>query len=127
GWPDSVLVGELEAHTEAANRTVLERRGVRLVHLFDCIRSGGRYIAREPYRARRDALWQMQSEVVNLLPQSPYADRDGLRARSLKSGRYCRATPTDYRLTPIVPQVPVSRAGELWDQVEAGHLEGLVV
>ena len=126
GWPGAVLAGELEAHTERGNAAA-ESRGYRLVHLFDCIRAeNGRYMGREPYRARRDALLRMQSEVVNLAPRLPWARENGLRGRCA-SGRYCRAVPTDWRLTPVTEQLPVARAGELWDRAIAGEAEGLVV
>lgn len=127
GWPGAVLVGELEAHTERGNRDA-KRRGYALVHLFDAVRAErGRYIASEPYAARRDALFRMQSEVVNLNPDRPWASVSGLRGRKRSSGRYCRAVPTDWRLTPITEQLPVSRAAELWDRAVAGESEGLVV
>lgn len=126
GWPDSVLVGELEAHTEAGNRAAAGR-GWRALHLFDVVRAGGRYLGREPYRARRDALWRMQSEVVNLGCELPwYEDDHG--ARSKATGRWCRAVATDWRLTPILPQWPAGRAEEAWGAwgPDAGG-EGLVV
>lgn len=126
GWPGAVLAGELEAHTERGNAAA--SRGYRLVHLFDCIRAeNGRYMGREPYRARRDALLRMQSEVVNLAPRLPWDRENGLRGRSGASGRYCRAVPTDWRLFPVTEQLPVARAGELWDRAIGGEAEGLVV
>jgi hypothetical protein len=114
GWPDSVLVGELEAHTEAGNRAAAAR-GWRALHLFDCVRAGGRYAGREPYRARRDLLWRMQSEVVNLGCELPwYEDDHGARSRA--TGRWARAVPTDWRLTPIVAQRPASHARAAWEE-----------
>ena len=127
GWPGSVLVGELEAHTERGNAAA-EARGYRVVHLFDAIRAeNGRYIGREPYAARRDALFRMQSEVVNLDSGLPWVKSGGLRGRQKSSGKYCRAVPTDWRLTPITDQVPVARAGELWEKAVAGEGEGVVI
>lgn len=125
GWPDSVLVGELEAHTEAGNRAAAAR-GWRALHLFDVVRAGGRYLGREPYRARRDALWRMQSEVVNLGCELPWYE-DDRGARDRRTGRWCRAVPTDWRLTPIVPQVPAARLEQAWSEwgPDAGA-EGLV-
>lgn len=128
GWPGAVLVGELEAHTEAANR-VAAIRGWRALHLFDCVRAhGGLYVAREPYHVRRDYLWRMQSEVVNLGCELPwYEDVHGARSRA--TGRFVPATPTDWRLTPIVPQRPAQRAEAAWDEWVApgtDAIEGLV-
>jgi hypothetical protein len=125
GWPHSQLVGELEAHTESGNAAA-ERRGARALHLFDAIRSGREYLARAPYAARRDALWRMQSEACNLSPEQPWA-RDRNRGRERESGRYCRAVPTEWRLTPIVPQRPAAEADAAWAEwgVDAGG-EGLV-
>lgn len=129
GWPGAILVGELEAHTEAANR-IAATRGWRAVHLFDCIRAhSALYVAREPYHVRRDYLWRMQSEVVNLGCELPwYEDLHGARSRA--TGRFVEATPTDWRLTPIVPQRPARRADAAWDEwvaPGAEAVEGLVV
>jgi ATP-dependent DNA ligase len=128
GWPGAILVGELEAHTEAANR-VAACRGWRALHLFDCIRAhGALYVAREPYHVRRDYLWRMQSEVVNLGCELPwYEDVHGARSRS--TGQFVEAVPTDWRLTPIVPQLPAQRAEAAWDEwvaPGAEAIEGLV-
>jgi ATP-dependent DNA ligase len=118
-------VGELEAHTEAGNRAA-ETRGYRLVHLFDCLHDGSRSLVSEPYRARRDALYRMQSEVVNLGCELPwYRDRHG-DAHSVSTGRYVEARATDWRLAPVVPQMPVGRVEELWADVDRGVLEGVV-
>lgn len=125
-WPDSVLCGELEAHTEAGNRAA-RARGWRAVHVFDAVRVGGRYLAREPYRARRDALLRAQSEVVNLAEERSWTRVEGLRGRDKETGRYVLAAEEGWRLCPVVDQVPVARAGGLWDGVQAGQGEGLVL
>ena len=125
GWPHAELVGELEAHTEAGNRAAATR-GFRLVHLFDCLHDGTRSLVSEPYQARRDALYRMQSEVVNLGCELPwYRDRQG-DAHSRTDGRYVEARATDWRLAPIVDQMPVGRVEELWASVDRGDLEGVV-
>lgn len=126
GAPDSVLVGELEAWTEAANRAATAR-GFRVIHLFDAIRVAGRYLAREPYQDRRDALWRSQSWAENFGPGLPYQrDRRGM-AHEQGSGRFCQAIPRDWRRTPIVEQLAPARAGELWERAQVGQAEGLVV
>lgn len=128
GAPNCTLVGELEAHTEAGNRAASER-GYRRVHLFDVVSDGKRKLHRMPYQERRDTLWRIQSTLVAELlewRERPYfVDRNG-RAHDPVTGDFCRTTPTDWRLTPIVPQLPPRRAGELWEQVERGELEGIV-
>lgn len=112
GWPDAVLVGELAWGTERSTRT-----GTGVVHLHDVLRTGrGVYVGHQPYYVRRDHLWRMQSEVVNLAPAKPWSrDRAGL-AHSVLTGRFCTPSPTDFRLTPIVPQLPVSQFDEAWSQ-----------
>ena len=125
GWPHAELVGELEAHTEAGNRAAATR-GYRLVHLFDCLHDGSRSLVSAPYRARRAALYRMQSEVVNLGCELPwYRDRNG-RAHGRGDGRFVADKATDWRLAPVVPQMPVGRVEELWASVDRGDLEGVV-
>jgi ATP-dependent DNA ligase len=126
GLPGSELVGELEAHTEAGNRSAASR-GWRALHLFDAIRIGGRYLGREPYSVRRDALWRAQSEVECYGARLPWCEDDhGARSRS--TGRFCRPVPTDWRVAPIIDQRPTCRVAEAWaDWVERSDGEGLVV
>jgi ATP-dependent DNA ligase len=124
GWPDSVLVGELEAHTEAGAR-VAAARGAQACHLFDCIRVGGRYVAREPYRTRRDYLHRMQAEVVNLDHARDTQPTD--HGRRGTGGKWARERWHGFELTPIVEQVPVSRVGALWDDHVGAGGEGLVI
>lgn len=123
GAPRAVIAGELEAHTEEGNR-VARRRGYRQVHLFDALHDGTRSLAAEPYRARRDALWRMQSAVAG--PEFVTARWEhGHRWRRV-DGPYCRG-PRDWRIAPVVPQLQPQVADDLWDRVLADALEGLVV
>lgn len=126
GWPDSVLVAELEYGTEWSTRTVATR-GHRVLHVHDVLRAGGRYVGREPYHVRRDLAWRMQSEVVNLAPEVPWTRDDQGSAHDRLTGRFVSGTPTDFRLAPIVPQLPASRIDHAWSQwgPDAGG-EGLV-
>jgi len=126
GWPGSVLVGELTAFTEAGNR-VAACLGYRQVHLFDVIRAGDRYVAREPYHVRRDLLWRMQSEVECYGAREGWSRAHGGRARDLASGRFCEPKASGWRLTPIVPQVAASRVEELWADIERRDAEGIVL
>ncbi len=126
GYPHAELVGELEAFTESACAAV-EKRGQRLVHLFDCLHDGTRSLLRTPYGERRAALQRMQAEVVNFGPEVPWLrDSDG-RAHDRKSGRYSYEKLLDWRVAPIVPQAPLSHLGDLWEGlVKDGGGEGLV-
>lgn len=123
GAPWSIYAGELETGTESATR-INATRGYPLLHLFDCIRDGKQDVTRLPYSARRDALYRGQSSVID--GGGPFTAEAGGDIRSRKSGKYSRFTPTDWRVAPIVPQVAPARASELWDQVKADRLEGLV-
>ena len=126
GRPHAELVGELEASTESACAAV-KKRGQPLVHLFDCLHDGTHSLADRPYSARRDALYRMQSEVVNYGPDAPWLrDADG-RARERDSGRYTHEKLTDWRVAPIVPQSPLASLGDAWERVKADDLEGLVL
>jgi ATP-dependent DNA ligase len=125
GAPDAVLVGELEAHTEAGNRAA-EIRGWRAVHLFDCIRVGRAYLAREPYHARRDALLRSQSWAECYGPARTFERDSGGRPHDKTSGRFCRRAPRDWQLTPVAEQLSPGAAAELWQRAEVGQAEGLV-
>jgi ATP-dependent DNA ligase len=124
GAPDSVLVGELEAWSEAAGRAV-EERGYRVCHLFDAIRVGGRYLAREPYRVRRDWLYRGQSWAVQERGRAAF-EVDGEGHAHDRQGRFCRPVPRDWQLTPIVDQAAPAHAAELWERASVGGAEGLV-
>ena len=53
--PDTVLVGELEAGTEAAT-TKFDSFGIRRIHVFDAVQVLGRSVVDLPYERRRDLL-----------------------------------------------------------------------
>lgn len=117
--PNCIVVGELEAWTEAAQRQVA-RSGFSRVHLFDALRIGGIDTSSQPYGARRDALMRAESAVVNCdLDQHP--GRDDL-------GRFAEKVPGSWRRMPVVPQLPASSWESAWsDWVERDELvEGLV-
>jgi hypothetical protein len=120
--PDSVLVGELEAYSEAGNRAAATV-GHRRVHLFDALRVGGRDVTGETYAARRDALRRAEAQLE--LARTWTTDDRG--AAHDRAGRFVRRVPHDYRRMPVVPQWPASEAPRAWaDLVEAGGAEGLV-
>lgn len=125
GSPFAHLVGELEAHTEAGERAA--RRGWRLIHLHDVVRTDTGRVAHLSYDRRRALLWEMQSRVVNFGRELPwYRDAHG-DAHSRATGDYCRAVPQDWRLTPIVPQMAAGRARRAWcEWVDGVGGEGLV-
>lgn len=120
GAPDSVLHGELEAHTEAGNRAA--SRGWRLLHLFDVTRHAGRDVTEFGYLARYELLHQAHAAIEQR--DSWHVDEHG-DAHDLASGRYVVPAPRDSRRIPIVPLVRDARS--LWDEhVERGGGEGLV-
>jgi hypothetical protein len=126
--PDSAVVGELEAWSEASNR-VAARRGYRCLHLFDCLRVAGADVSSLPYSQRRDWLMRAESWLVNEDLDKPWTtDRAGL-AHDLGTGRYTRPVPLSWRRLPVVPQAPSSSAERSWAAwVDAGEaVEGLVV
>jgi hypothetical protein len=128
GAPDSRLVGEFEAHTEAGNR-VAAARGWRALHLFDVLRYAGEDVAGASYSTRYGLLHRGQAMVELDGRGRDRAWRlDGGGAAHDRRGRYCPATPSDLRRLPVVPLARGRGAGEaLWrEHVELGGGEGLV-
>ena len=134
GPPRSVLVGELDAHTEAGVAAARRRRYACL-HLFDCLMLDGLSLRDAPYLERWGALHRAQSmlEADDLARVRTW--RDDTAGRSLTLGRpRCPVTgrrvsrvPYDLRRLPVVPLLrSPTDARALWRDVEAGTLEGLV-
>lgn len=125
GSSGAELVGELEVWTERANR-LAAARGYRLLHLFDAIRVAGRYLAGEPYRARRDALWRCQTTAVGF--EQSWVPAHGGRARDRRSGQLTCARGEGWRVAPVTDQRTAAQAEVAWaDWVVGGEAEGLVV
>jgi hypothetical protein len=125
GAPDSVLVGELDAWTEASQRAT-KARGWAAVTLFDALRVGGQYLAKEPYRARLDALWRSQSWAENFHSNLGYSTDATGRAHG-HNGKFCSAVPRDWRLCPIVGALRGPGEVDLaWERALVGQSEGLV-
>ena len=115
--PRSVLVGELEASTEAGVAAA-RARGYRALHLFDCLSVRGCSIADRPYLARWQWLHEMRDDLLT------YADDRGRVHAPDGSGLF--ATHPS-RLMPIVPLVRGrDDARALWDRVLSEGGEGLV-
>lgn len=128
GPPDSVLHGELEAHTEAGIRAAATR-GWAALHLFDVTRLDGRPLDREPYRARYAALHQAQAQLEDAGAARRHDWTDDATGRHHgASGRFVAAIPRDLRRFPVVPMARGKGAGEaLWRaHVEVGGGEGIV-
>jgi ATP-dependent DNA ligase len=126
GPPDSVLHGELEAHTEAGNR-IAACRGWANVHLFDLTYLRGRDVSSLPYERRRGELIRSHSVIEGdgLARVRMVTDCHG-RHQLETSRKYVAAAPRDLRRFPVVPQVRGSGL-ELWSQyVEREQGEGLV-
>lgn len=118
GRPHAVLIGELEAFTEAGVKAAAAR-GQALVHLFDCLHDGERSLERLPYKARRDALWRSWVEAEDKGGRVGSTPRD-------QGGRFAR--PRDTALAPIVAQRPLAELEDAWGSVVVdGEREGLVV
>jgi hypothetical protein len=125
GRPDSVLHGELEAHTEAGNR-ISSSRGWRALHLFDVTRHAGRDASWLGYSDRYDLLRRDREQLASAGFVNPWVSDDHGDAHDAATGRYCKAIPRDARRLPIVPLVRGS-AESLWRQfVEVEGGEGLV-
>lgn len=143
GPPRSVLVGELEAHTEAGV-AAYQQQGYRRLRLFDCLCLDGLSLTAAPYLERWGALHRAHSllesaglarvdawDTVQRVPHRPRGltgRHDGLTVRR-RAGAFVspRTAPTDLRRLPIVPLLrSVADARDLWRDVEAGTLEGLV-
>lgn len=129
GPPDSVLHGELEAHTEAGNRAAATR-GWAALHLYDCTRVDGRTLERDPYSTRYGALHRMQAAMAceGCDRRVDWLDDATGRHHAAASGRFMSAIPRDLRRFPIVPMSRGKSAAEqLWrSHVEVGGGEGLV-
>jgi hypothetical protein len=127
GAPDSVLHGELEAHTEAGNR-LANVRGWRALHLFDATRTHGRDISALPFSERYAELHRMQVEREIAGRNTPWSDDDQGDAHDLRTGKYTRRIPRDVRRLPIVPLARGNgSAASLWaEHVDREGGEGLV-
>jgi hypothetical protein len=121
GPPLSVLTGELEAHTEAGG-AAYARTGYRRCHLFDCLAVRGVSVASQPYATRHAWLGEIRDD---LLASEPWHEDARGRAHATDgTGRYVRRTSLHLPVVPLLRGHEAAR--ELWRQVEAGALEGLV-
>lgn len=138
--PRSVLVGELEAHTEAGVRAA-RARGWAALHLYDCLAVDGRSVAGERYESRhrwigqclavvdasgRGLIETWREELAG--PARGGHEQPAPVGRDLASGRYTKRIPRDLRRLPIVPLTRGrSAARELWQTyVERDGGEGIV-
>lgn len=128
GPPDTVLHGELEAHTEAGIAAAAAR-GWAAVHLFDVSRLAGVDVTARPYHERHGLLHTAASVVegegagrVRSWSVDARGDAHGAR------GRYVSPVPRDLRRFLVVPLARgPSGLAELWrDHVELAGGEGLV-
>ena len=135
GLPHARLVGELEAGTENAAYADAEKRGYPLVHLFDCLHDGSRSMLKVPQRERWDVLQRMAMTIESLGPDKPWQRKRTAthHSNTQKRGRHgqfgfnAERIPRSWKRVPIVRQYGVAEASSLWECVEAGLWEGLVV
>lgn len=125
GPPDSVLHGELEAHTEAGNRAAAAR-GWRALHLFDTTRLAGRDVSGLPFAARIAELELVRAQLGT--DPARWRTDDHGDAHDVRTGRYTAAVPRDLRRLPLIAAARgAGSAAVLWrDVVERGGGEGLV-
>lgn len=130
GLPDSSGYAELECHTEAGIRA-RETRGWAALHMIDCARYAGRSISSLTFEQRHAKMHRWQSLTECYEPELGrldwWTDDDRGRAHDPATGQYVVARPRDLRRLPIIPVYRgPDAARRLWDQVEAGDLEGMV-
>lgn len=126
GPPDSVLHGELEAHTEAGNR-LSSLRGWRALHLFDATRIGGTDVSARAFADRYGMLHAAQAEIELAGRRNPWVNDDQGDAHDSRTGRYCQRIPRDIRRLPIIPLARgIGAADRLWREHVAPGGEGLV-
>jgi hypothetical protein len=127
GAPNSILVGELEAHTEAANRQAAVR-GFRCLYLFDALVLDGHQLNQLPYRLRRDALLRDRAQLeLAAGDDRPWQTDVRGNFHSLNNGRFTQRCPRSWRRAPIIPQMSGHRAQQAWSEwVERDGGEGLV-
>lgn len=129
GAPWSMLVGELEAHTDAG-KLAAERNagGLPRVHLFDAIQVANVRIAERPYSERRDALRRMHAILQEADPGRDWERGTDRRAHDRRTGRWCHERLRGWQRAPVLEQYPLRHARQLWDDyVERENGEGLVV
>lgn len=125
--PDSVLVCELEAWTEAANR-LAATRGYRIATILDAQRVRGQDVTRAPYRDRRDAILRAESLLVLDTDDRPWVPDASGRAHDTETGHYIKPVPCSWRRLPVIEQRPSAHVDTLWvDHVDRGGGEGVVV
>lgn len=127
--PDSLVMAEVELWTEASNRAA-RARGYRMIYPFDAQRVGGRDVSRESYSVRRDALLRAEVDVEQRGNDRPWLEDEQGDAHDPKTGRYTKPMPLGWRRVRVVPQLPIARAEQAWEnwveRGEAGPCEGLV-
>ncbi len=128
GPPNSLLVGELDAETEAGLRAAAAR-GWAALHLFDCLRFDGVDVADLGYHQRWGLLHRGQSILEGAGAGRARTWTTDVTGRAHGGrGRFVRAVPRDLRRLPVVPLARgAAGARELWrSHVEVGGGEGLV-
>ena len=135
--PGSVLVGELEAHTERG-MTAARHWGYQRCHVFDLLRFGARDLSGESYEIRRDLLWRFRAELeYRLNPDAtgqsdvagstrPSAERRSAPRYRTPGGRFV-CGPCDWRRAPIVEQWPASQAEKRYEEILSAGGEGVVI
>ena len=127
GPPGTILIGEVDAHTEAGISSY-EEKGFADCHIFDALRVGGKDLRKSTYRTRRDVVQRMlaeEKEIINREDRPYTKDGDGRTRNGM--GRYCLAKGLSWRRLPFVKSYPISMLDEGWATVLDEGREGLVI
>ena len=124
--PRSVFAGELDGFTEAGLRRLERQGGSANIHLFDCIRYDGEYLARRPYRYRYGALQHTAAQMELACNGRRYIEDRNQRAHNDR-GRFVRQQLTTWRRLPVVPLWHPRELEDRWaEEVDENGGEGLV-
>lgn len=127
GTPNSIILGELESHTERGIEQA-RARGYQQLHAFDAAMLNGASLQAQPYSARRDALYRAQASNYYESQLDTYSLDTHRRAHDRTSGAFVSKEARGWKRLPIVPQVPASMTEQLWaDYVSKLGGEGLVM
>jgi len=125
--PNSRLVGELDAQSEAAMR--VRSSGPPNIHLFDLAQIDGRDVTALRYEDRHDILRRWRDGALEQSAGDGWQSDATGRSHGVWSGRFVHSVRKAATRLPVLPLVTgVSAAEQFWqDYVVRGQGEGVVV